>query len=1156
MNSILRFFWPPALRLLLSPTPASKPPATISFSPLKRSSLLVACFIVLLFAGCSSARNSSTHTPSAPQRASLLDTSGEHSPHTIAETEADLALTESPLTTFRVDATRLFPALSLVHGDEHSDQLLDWATLALLVHRRVGATVLRDAFFDLPALRRAELDDVAAYAHGPGRFLVLDDDTIAIVYAVNDERPRVTVARMADQARQLLGAPPRTFEIWRYASDVVAGRLTLERLADRSASDVFGPEFGYVERTVDSVDSLQAFIDAIDDLSLIERVDNGAVRLGGRRFASARTRGVSLDDVAALMNAQASIARRWGTILDGQAHERELVTTANRLVRIANASIVQGVATSTEEFDRGVARLKALLGDADSTLSHHDTAAAQAAVVRALQPRVVAAQQRLLRDASTAVAQMRADPIPQEPGFSLDPTWRKADLLADLDRLLHDPQGLLQEAHAAANAWHGPDPLREGGPAVMHAARTLQQSIPLRAAQLLNALVTPWAQRIASARTSIAGAGAADIDPLVYQLRRDVVAGAVGGAQRTQLSAAVVEALFDYVIQRNRVQCARYDGPLEGTRAAMTLYYTDLVAKLWAGLDYRHQAPRDAVTGFWPLPPIADRYRALNPGNVGPERTRIWFGPRVDRVSPSSREGLLFAPLATKIFAAGADPATRGQDGVPGEPIHRVLSWWDNNFLRVADHEPEYHRLNQLTKWSLATAWMAREGLLPALARTPFQHDQRFDGWLHDNSARLRYAQGVDVLPPERSVGHTECIDILSSYNSNSGTVQGGVNTGGRTTLATLTAPASAPSPTARRAAMVSVDGHPDTVEVTPRYVRATLVTASEQTRDTHATAHLQLYGSDRIAAARASGRATQLDFAADVSPEQTKAEWRTGAGRSLSLTARTKSDGGLEMAFQTSDQSPPPPARGPPLTAAAFVSARTAAQFTALFQRAVAPSTNATEFEASVRQIPDARSQLVAAGIAYATRDDATRAFACFRDAFAAGPPPDPALRAAIPILEALGEVHAARLARAHLQPPMSAAAGPRTWTLAFEGARPLLERRMEPVSNARVLAPDAAFTAVNAARFGGHTDIYADQSTAAAIFDAAPAPTDRLAEAIRSGAVEVYDTGMQDPEGVHADALRDGDRRYWHVYSDDSGDLTVDRSRPRGVLVVRARR
>ncbi len=47
-------------------------------------------------------------------------------------------------------------------------------------------------------------------------------------------------------------------------------------------------------------------------------------------------------------------------------------------------------------------------------------------------------------------------------------------------------------------------------------------------------------------------------------------------------------------------QHARYDGPLAGTEVGMDLFYTDLLAKLWA-LDFEVSAPTKQIEDFQPL---------------------------------------------------------------------------------------------------------------------------------------------------------------------------------------------------------------------------------------------------------------------------------------------------------------------------------------------------------------------------------------------------------------------------------------------------------------------------------------------------------------------------------------------------------------------------
>src|SRR5262249_47347353 len=101
---------------------------------------------------------------------------------------------------------------------------------------------------------------------------------------------------------------------------------------------------------------------------------------------------------------------------------------------------------------------------------------------------------------------------------------------------------------------------------------------------------------------------------------------------------AVVSVLRFYEFETG-AQCARYE-ETAGTAVGMTLSSTDLLAKLWYGVDYGWSAPIRAIPGFRTLPrmnlsPVfADEVERL-------PATRIWFGPRLDGLARKAGESTL-----------------------------------------------------------------------------------------------------------------------------------------------------------------------------------------------------------------------------------------------------------------------------------------------------------------------------------------------------------------------------------------------------------------------------------------------------------------------------------------------------------------------------------
>lgn len=187
-------------------------------------------------------------------------------------------------------------------------------------------------------------------------------------------------------------------------------------------------------------------------------------------------------------------------------------------------------------------------------------------------------------------------------------------------------------------------------------------------------------------------------------------------------------ALFNFLQGQPIASIARYDGGIEGTEVGMTLFYTDLVAKDWTG-GVGTGVPADyGVEGF------------ITNGNLGtnwsycPEREqsgRLWFG--LDSgAAVSSSNSIQFGSVATRLFSRS--DAEVG--GLGGEEVERSyhfgasLKWWDEHYLQVADHEPQFLRLDQIMRWSAGLTWLADNGvILPVEGFPSPDRSLRFDTW-------------------------------------------------------------------------------------------------------------------------------------------------------------------------------------------------------------------------------------------------------------------------------------------------------------------------------------------------------------------------------------------------------------------------------------------
>lgn len=218
--------------------------------------------------------------------------------------------------------------------------------------------------------------------------------------------------------------------------------------------------------------------------------------------------------------------------------------------------------------------------------------------------------------------------------------------------------------------------------------------------------------------------------------------------------------------EANRFQAARYNGDLQGTEAAMVLFYTDLLAKLWA-LNYQDSATEVPIEDFTAMTRVS-----LSPIYAAEldklSRTRLWFGPR-NRGFQLAEGGdtLFFDRTATRVYAASATAFRPGEEGEANAQSAAFLGWWNDHYEDVAEYEPAYQRLNEIMKWSLIVSWLyhdEREAQLAFLIDVDVTRNRWFPDWIKSNPDLTFQAwDAIEFFPPSYTGTTTEALPVLTS---------------------------------------------------------------------------------------------------------------------------------------------------------------------------------------------------------------------------------------------------------------------------------------------------------------------------------------------------------------------------------------------------------
>jgi len=395
-----------------------------------------------------------------------------------------------------------------------------------------------------------------------------------------------------------------------------------------------------------------------------------------------------------------------------------------------------------------------------------------------------------------------------EPGFSLDPRWHTERMLTDLEILREDPSSIVEKAHQRIREAEEADYPESAIPIAVTTAENFLLSLGrfqvfggggeddggFGIQRVANTTDSPKLELNSSQRGKLA--------ELIRKISNTSEESQQEGVkwlpyyklldelrESFDPQDAALAAALHYLETENRYQGARYDGKLQGTRAGMVLFYTDVLAKIWA-IDFRRSSPSEKINGFQSLLKIAGE---IEPQYWGEEErlpgTRIWFGTKKEGIAASSEDGpLYFAPIATRVYSAGNNPLSPGEEAPPAEASRKMMGWWDRNFERVADYEPMYHAQNQIMKWSVITGMLAEHGEASFLSSVFVDRSQVFNEWLV-NEADLKFSEDIRLLSPQesRSFSDTETMEILQSPAEFTlrGPVgySGGVSLGGKDTI-------------------------------------------------------------------------------------------------------------------------------------------------------------------------------------------------------------------------------------------------------------------------------------------------------------------------------------------------------------------------------------
>jgi hypothetical protein len=640
---------------------------------------------------------------------------------------------------FRIDLADAQDANLGQDPEERLEQLRDWVWPVLLA--RLEATAGLEGLLlgtsTQPLIRDDALSHVLDHPVGSTRSGIASDGTVVVMVQVEEPAAmQEALLEAIDQESLHLGAVPRQALVYRYAIDQRSGYAELCRLGSFDTRWIESQGQGFRRATVRKPRQLESFLAGGVDLLSAQCTSKG-LQVTGRVRSRVRKAPMTAEHVASLYRPakiQYVPPDQLGASLDRLSSEQ--------------AAWLTRVAFFVDNGDgRELARVRSQV-DQDTW-----DMLVQARAWRARHPDEMAEYLLL-----SWIVQRKTG---QDLGFSLDPKVHAADAARDLKALIAAAQRPVKLA-ALLHTWN---------------ARPQEAAalVELSAAQDLRALVE---RPLFAVWNELQGRSDHDAYGILAK------AAFASGTPEEELAGAVVAL----VNQHSMYQCARYDGPLQGTQVGMTMFYTDLLMKLWSG-DFQDSAPEGLVPGFESV--IGHELSAAY--CTDEERrypnTRAWLGLREEQYARESAQRVRFAPVATRVFGRGSElGAGYSEEVEAGAEMRRFHRWWNAHYARVADWEPQYELLNQIMKWSVVVQSAAvadDQSCLAFLDQVTVERSHRFDRWV-EHGKDLRWRGPVPLV--KQGDEPTECLPMLQSrpYSAcgRAGYLSGGVSAANKATIA------------------------------------------------------------------------------------------------------------------------------------------------------------------------------------------------------------------------------------------------------------------------------------------------------------------------------------------------------------------------------------
>lgn len=640
----------------------------------------------------------------------------------------DFPKNKSQLIDFQTDQD----SLNRLSQREKEEQLRDWLLLTIASDKSLSADELNKSLYDVSPVRYDYMKPVSNFENGQTRSLYIGDGTLIALLPnnISSEQRIDYLAHIADKHRQNLGEKPISIQVFEYEIETNKQYASLTRKEELNAGKIFtDKKYGYYEAEIKTEQDLENFLQQVDDITF-SQTNYSSLTLGGRKIQSHDYQRINVEDIAAIWQSEKHIQEkfnRWNE--DWQAKFNALPSGVNQ----AELSRLK------EERKKEAEELKLVNGSGFSLDPGYDYQGLSETLERE-KPWL----QSLKLKNKPVITDLDIQQV--ERGLSQKDIVPYRQLIDKVEHFFQSNPEIKMFAEKEVFAELEPyinTQKNEFNNEVNRYQKQLENEIQAEIAVLKNS-------------GQLSEEAQPKLDQIIAQKESDfrqfkeklieVKEKEIDNKFQEKIKQKL--AKLDYFLQldlKHGFQSARYDGDLKGTEVGMTLFYTDLLAKLWA-LDYLGTIPQKDISDFKPLTEISSQVSPIYQQELKElTSTRLWFGSQ-DKGFQVANNGknLLFARNSTRIYAASSNPLNHGKETTAAADSEAFLGWWNEHYEEVARYEPQYEKLNEIMKWSLLIGWLNQSNqgdLLGFLDGVDVKHDNWFPDWAKANASQLKFQQ-------------------------------------------------------------------------------------------------------------------------------------------------------------------------------------------------------------------------------------------------------------------------------------------------------------------------------------------------------------------------------------------------------------------------------